>query len=330
MENANVASIETRLSWRDYFGMFKMRIGIGRNKYRAAPGLYKTGTPKPDSPVFVSANYKMSFDLLRSNLAGIDAWILVLNTRGVNVWCAAGKGTFSTRELVKMIKKVELETFVSHRELILPQLSAPGVAAHEVMKNSGFKVKFGPIRAGDIKRFIDNGKVADAEMREVTFSLWERFVLTPNELASRLKVSFLIIAAILVISNIGNGLFSFHWELYRGIFGSAAYIIGLLSGAVIAPLFLPWLPGRSFAAKGALTGLVLSTLFCLFIHEQLGFMSVAAILIFASSVSSYVALTFTGATPFTSPTGVEKEMRLAIPIQIAAVVLSCALWIARH
>lgn len=327
MADEMAMSVDTRLSWRDYLGMFKVRLGIGRNRYRVAPGIYKVGSPGQGSPVFVSANYKLSFDLLRRELFGMDAWLLVLNTRGVNVWCAAGKGTFSTDEVVRMVKEVGLEQFVSHRELILPQLSAPGVAAHEVLKESGFKARFGPVRAGDIRCFMDNGKKADKAMREVTFGIWERFVLTPLEFTSRIRVSLYIIAAIFAISSIGNDFFSVQGTLLRGLFGTAAYLIGLFAGGFVTPLFLPWLPGRSFAVKGAFVGLVLGTLFCLFVHEQIGAMTVAAVLIFAATVSSYAALTFTGSTPFTSPTGVEREMRRAIPIQIAAVVLACTLWI---
>lgn len=328
MIDTMITTVGTRLSLRDRFGAFKMRIGAERESYRVAPGLYKIGSPEGLSPVFVSANYKMSFDSLRKELSDMNAWILVLNTRGVNVWCAAGKGTFSTDEIVKMVRLSELERFVSHRELILPQLSAPGVSAREVMKKSGFKVRFGPVRAKDIRRFMDNGKKADEEMREVTFDLWERIVLSPREVTSRVMVSFYIVTTIFAISSIGSGPFLFHEAIVRGLFGTAAYFIGLFAGGVVTPTLLPWLPGRSFALKGAVTGFVLGSFFCLFFLEHLTVTAMAAMLLFAIPVSSYTALTFTGATPFTSPTGVEKEMRRAIPLQTAAVVLSCGLWIA--
>ncbi|HQL32652.1 MAG TPA: hypothetical protein PK969_05305, partial [Treponemataceae bacterium] len=68
-----------------------LRLGIGRNKASVTPGLYFIGSPGAASPVLVSANYRLSFDALRKELSGIDAWILVVDTRGVNVWCAAGK-----------------------------------------------------------------------------------------------------------------------------------------------------------------------------------------------------------------------------------------------
>ena len=108
---------------------FLVRLGVNRMRHRVTPGLYALGNPTPDSPVFVTANYTLSFDALRSALAGVDGYIMVLDTRGINVWCAAGEGTFGTDELVQRIEETALHDVVSHRVLILPQLGAPGVAA---------------------------------------------------------------------------------------------------------------------------------------------------------------------------------------------------------
>lgn len=136
--------------------------------YKVEPGLYSVGNPDKSSPVLVTANYEMSFDSLRKELKGLDAWILVLDTKGINVWCAAGKGTFGTTELLNRIAIVQLDKVVSHRTLILPQLGAPGVSEHEVLKNSGFKVQYGPVRAKDIKEYIHSGLKATAEMRTLS------------------------------------------------------------------------------------------------------------------------------------------------------------------
>ena len=75
--------------------------GVNRDGHRVEPGLYALGSPGPGAAVLVTADYTLSFDALRSALAEIDAYILVLDTQGINVWCAAGKGTFGTDELVK-------------------------------------------------------------------------------------------------------------------------------------------------------------------------------------------------------------------------------------
>ena len=103
-----VPQVSTRLTLRDRMGTWKARWGVGRMHYAIAPGLYAVGTPTDESPVLVTANYKMSFDRLRSQLTSLDAWILVLDTQGINVWCAAGKGTFGTDELIHRIAATKL------------------------------------------------------------------------------------------------------------------------------------------------------------------------------------------------------------------------------
>ncbi len=148
--------------------------------YTIDPGLYALGNPDQSSPVLVTANYKLTFDRLRQALPKLDAWVLVLDTKGINVWCAAGKGTFGTGELVERIRLADLERVVNHRELILPQLAGPGVSAHQVKKLSGFKVIYGPIRAGDLPAFLDAGCKATPEMRRKTFTIWERAALDPD------------------------------------------------------------------------------------------------------------------------------------------------------
>lgn len=143
----DIPLVSTQLNLSDYLGAIKGRWGIGRDHYTIVPGLYKVGKPNHESDVFVSANYKLSFDALRKNLDSINAWILVIDTKGINVWCAAGKGTFGTDILMKSIKTSSLENIVSHHTIIVPQLGAVGVAAHVVKERSGFRVIYGPVMA---------------------------------------------------------------------------------------------------------------------------------------------------------------------------------------
>ena len=177
----DIPVIASELNSSDFFGAVMVRWGINRNNYRVKPGLYAVGSPNQESDVFVTANYKLSFDALRKNLSGENGWILVLDTKGVNVWCAAGKGTFGTKELINRIRMVSLEKIVNHRRLILPQLGATGVAAHKVKEETGFNVHYGPVRASDIKKFINDGYRADREMRRVTFGFKDRIKLIPND-----------------------------------------------------------------------------------------------------------------------------------------------------
>ncbi len=100
-----VRRVSTVLTGRDRRGARRVRWGMGRGDYRVEPGLYAVGSPDADAPVLVSANYKLSFDTLRAAVDGLSAWLLVVDTRGINVWCAAGKGTFSAAEVNRMVEQ---------------------------------------------------------------------------------------------------------------------------------------------------------------------------------------------------------------------------------
>ncbi len=172
-----VPRVATRLIAADRIGAIKVRFGLRRMRYAVEPGLYAVGSPTAESPVFVSANYKLSFDHLRKELEGIDGWIMVIDTLGINVWCAAGKGTFGTEEIIHRIEVARLSEVVGHRRIIVPQLGAPGVAAHEVTRRSSFHVIYGPVRARDIPEFLDSGMKTSREMRRVRFNIGDRMAL---------------------------------------------------------------------------------------------------------------------------------------------------------
>ena len=107
----------------------------------------------------------------------------------------------------------------------------------------------------------------------------------------------------------------------------AAYLGGILAGAVIAPILLPWLPGRALALKGALTGFIMGMGIILVLGSSVILFEALALLLIAVTLSSYLAMNFTGSTPYTSPSGVEKEMRRAIPIQAAAILIAAVMWV---
>ena len=322
-----VPRVKTQLTGSDHLGTLIARLGIKRDQYIIAPGLYCVGNPDQDSPVLVTANYKLTFDSLRQELTSLNAWLLVLDTRGVNVWCAAGKELFSTREVVNRIKQIGLSKVVGHNRLILPQLGATGVSAHQVKKASGFKVIWGPIRARDIQHFIASENRLDKSMRQVTFSIGERTVLIPVELSHLPKPTFWVLLAVFFLSGIGTNVFSLNDAWYRGLMALTAYAGGILAGAVAAPILLPWLPGRAFALKGALTGVIMGLVVVMLFKSGLIWLESLALLLMTVAISSYLAMNFTGSTPFTSPSGVEKEMRRAIPLQAGAVVIALVAWV---
>ncbi len=303
---------------------FLARWGIDRMGHRVEPGLYTLGHPSPDSPVFVTANYTLSFDALRSALVGLDGYILVLDTQGVNVWCAAGKGTFGTDELVRCIEATSLHQVVNHRVLILPQLGAPGVAAHEVRKRSGFKVEYGPARAADLPQYLKT-RQATPEMRQVRFTLRDRLVLVPVELA---HVLLPMLVAAVVFFFIG------------GLQAAAGVVAATLSGVVLFPILLPWLPTPNFSTKGFVLGGLAALPFAVatFLNSPSiaswpGAGSALVYLLTIPAATAYLALNFTGSTTFTSKSGVKREIFAYVPAMAwmfgAAMVLTIVLTLFR-
>lgn len=323
----DVPTVATRLSWRDHLGTAAVRCAVQRDDYRVAPGLYAVGAPCPDAPVLVTANYKLSFDALRCVLTGRDAWILVVDTLGVNVWCAAGKGSFSTAEVVRRVRASGLERVVRHRRLVLPQLSATGVSARDVKRESGFEVVWGPVRSSDLPAFLDRDFTADEAMRRVTFSLAERAVLVPVELALLRRYLWWLLGILAAISLVVLPGASWADVLHRAWDALLATGLGIVAGAVLTPLLLPLVPGRAFSVKGFWTGLGAALCLTKFWVMDHGPATALALILWLTTVSSYLAMNFTGSTPFTSPSGVEREMRRAIPVQAGATVLAVLLWV---
>lgn len=323
-----VPRVSTTLDGKDRTSTVLVRCGINRYHYTVAPGLYAVGDPDSDSEVLVTCNFKLTFDHLRKELDGINAWILVLDTRGINVWCAAGKGTFGTGELAARIKEAELEKIVVHKRVIVPQLGATGVCAGDVKKLSGFRVVYGPVRAADIPDFLRNKRKADRKMREVTFTFTERLVLTPVEIQIVLKPALITALILLILSGIGPGVFSFSAAWSRGLTGLAALITGMVSGAVITPALLPYIPVKEFALKGIFAGTAAALAMIIALPgAAASFSSGIALFLFTVAISSFLAMNFTGTTPFTSPSGVEKEMKRYMPVQFAALLMSTGFWI---
>lgn len=324
--------VSSELHWRDRLGTIKARWGVGRMDYMIDPGLYALGHPDHASPVLVSANYKMSFDKLRESLPGRDFWILVLDTQGINVWCAAGKGTFGTEELVRRIDSSGLKAIVSHRSLILPQLAGPGVAAHMVKKRSGFGVRYGPIKAADLPAYINAGFKATPEMRLKTFTLKERAVLIPVELMEALKPSLIIAPILFLLGGMGGPSGFWANALNHGSFAVTAFFSAILAGAVIHPLLLPYLPGRAFSAKGLLIGLIVAV-FLIYsrgigLQTWAGRIEILGWLLTIPALTAYLAMNFTGCSTFTSLSGVQKEMRWALPLEIGMGCGGLVIWIA--
>jgi hypothetical protein len=312
-----VPRVGTRLTLRDKIGALKVRFAIGRMNYSINPGLYAVGSPTPESPVFVTANYKLSFDFLRGALTGIDSWVLILDTKGINVWCAAGKGTFGTAEIVSRVRQTKLDQVVSHCKLIVPQLGAPGVSAHEVQKECGFQVIYGPVRAEDLPEFLTANFKTTPEMRRVHFTLRDRIAVIPVELIIWFKqaLGLAVLAALL------GGISRDGFSLADALRAFGLVFAGWLTGGALVPILLPWLPGRAFSIKGLWVGIALwLILFNGSLRTARPTLEITGWGLILVAIVSFMALNFTGTSTYTSMSGVKKEMKIAMPLQLLAVI----------
>jgi hypothetical protein len=194
-----------------------------------------------------------------------------------------------------------------------------GVSSHEVLKRTGFSVSFGPVRARDIKDFISSGYKATKEMRAVKFTFWDRLVLTPMEIVEAAKVSLLVFGVLFLLNLFAVRQF--------GLFDFLAYSAAVLSGTFLLPVLLPFIPGRAFAFKGWLMG-ALCTAGVVYTFDWFVppfFLLGVGYMLALPALSAFLAMNFTGATTFTSFSGVIKEMKIALPFIILFLVAGVVL-----
>ena len=322
-----VAQVSTVWTKKDFFSTIKIRWSIGRMNYKVMPGLYAVGNPDNESDVYVSCNFKLSFDLLRRALNGMNAWILVLDTKGINVWCAAGKRTFGTQELAFRIKEHQLEKMVSHKKMIVPQLGATGVSAYQIKEETGFKVIYGPVKASDIPAFVSNGYKATPKMRKINFGLWDRMKLIPVELFYAKYYLMLIPAIFFIIAGLNADGFSVDYSWSNGGKAIINLCVAYLSGCVLTPILLPVIPFKRFSLKGLVTGWMMSCILLYFNFLGATVFEIISWFLLMGGISSFMAMNFTGASTFTSLSGVQKEMKISLPVQICGGALGFIGWI---
>lgn len=212
--------------------------------HRVPTGLQRIGDPGRDAPVLVTGNYALTVRRIKEILRGRDVWLLVANSDGVNVWCAAGGGEFTHHDVISVVRTSRVEEQVDHREIVLPQLAATGIEKARI-DEIGWTVKWGPARFEDLPGFLDRGLRVKKPERKVTFPLWERLEL------SVMWFLWLAVVALVVLG--------FAWSWLLG--GVAAVSIGLavIGMFVLLPRLrvtgkLRWLTFGAAAGVGTLVG----------------------------------------------------------------------------
>jgi acetyl-CoA decarbonylase/synthase complex subunit gamma len=119
------------------------------------PKLYPIGEPKPDSPVFVTTNFSLTYFIVSGEIenSGISAWLLVPECEGMSVLTAWAAGKFSGVTIGKFAKDIGLGNQVTTREIVIPGYVAQ-ISGELEESLPGWKVLVGPQDAADIESFI--------------------------------------------------------------------------------------------------------------------------------------------------------------------------------
>ena len=198
--------------------------------HRAPTGLVRIGDPGPESPVLLTGNFTLTVRRLRRVLEGTDAWLLVANSHGINVWCAAGGGYFTADKVITAVNTSGLANVVRHKALILPQLAANGVDGWEIRRETGWGVHWGPAKAQDIPAYLAAGRKKTDGMRWVMFPLKDRLEMVTVTLGF---YALLILLPVLIF--------------WRHLFWPVtATLLGL---SYFYAIVHPWLPGRDGLQK---------------------------------------------------------------------------------
>ena len=137
-------------------------------------GLIKIGRPDKNSPVLLTGNYHLTVMKVKRALRGQNVFLLVANSRGINVWCAAAGGHFTHHDVISALKLSNIESLDDHRSVNLPQLAACGIEAKVIDQRTGWKVKWGPVDIKDFPAYLANGQQKKTDFSVVRFPLLDR------------------------------------------------------------------------------------------------------------------------------------------------------------
>jgi len=139
-------------------------------------GLYKIGNATEDAPVYVTGNYELTVRRVCKGLIDQDCWLLVSNSRGINIWCSSLANHFGTEDIVDAIQLTRLSEKVKHKKIVLPQLCAANISKERIEKETGFVADFGPFSIENITEYMQKPLIP--EIRLATFTWRERLEMS--------------------------------------------------------------------------------------------------------------------------------------------------------
>jgi len=162
------------MNYLRYLGVTIVQTLLRVFPFPCRTGLVRIGRPGRDSPVLLTGNFRLTVERVVRCVKGIDAYLLVANSRGVNVWCAATGGLLGNHDVVSVLKTSGVGDLVAHRRVILPQLAATGIEGRIIHEKTGWEVVWGPVDAHALPAFLGHGLKVTPAMRRVRFAWPQR------------------------------------------------------------------------------------------------------------------------------------------------------------
>ncbi len=288
------------------------------------PGIYQSGNPNSKSPILITSNYDYTYIRFMKKIQKIDAWVLCVDSNGINVWCGARGNNFGNKQLIEAIKATDIEEKTEHRKAILPQLSAGGVAIPKLIIDAPrfpLNLYYGPIWAKDVLEYLEKKyKVKPKYMKKIEFSLLHRIQAGITHLTFSYRKVFLIPTLILCLGLVILQMFDKMW--FIGEFWLYIAVTNLLM-SISFPIFKFT---RKFIVKGALIGVlnvVVLSFITYLLHRSISFMLFNGVLYFW--LAFFSTMSFSGYSFSTSPREIGIEYPLFNKIHLTLLILSIIL-----
>jgi len=212
------------MQWLTDFLLDLVQTCLRMLPWPAEPRLIRMGHPGREAPVLVTCNYDLTVRRVLRALRGLDAYLLVAPTSGINVWCSAAGGHFTAHQVISILRTSGVADLVDHRRLVLPQLSATGVERKLIEQRTGWHVVFGPVSAWDLPEYLATGQKTEG-MRQVRFPFLDRLEMG--------------VAWAFPISAVGGMVLAVGWGHLLLPFLAMTWGLSLALYALF-----PWLPGK--------------------------------------------------------------------------------------
>ncbi len=298
-----------RLRPIDYAKALVQWIHAFKRTYAIEPGLYHLSDDVDvHTPVLVTGNYHLSVFLLLRHLQGRNVRLLVVDTDGINVWCAAGKLQFSNDAILQQLERYDRAELTDRKwlRLVLPKFGLAGIDIRGLRKEK-IRPIIGPLYAREVPAWLAAPKLVDQNESRVHFGLQMRLFSWLPGFVQFTGYSLGVALAFFLLVELPFGV---HTPV--GIVAVAAVM------STLYPVLFPWLWGQRFAVKG----ITLSAWLLLAVSWALSPAVAASAIPVVVATGIFTALAYTGNSAVSNYSRVRREIAAYLPACVILYVVS--------